>query len=370
MFNYRIKHIFIENIRNLQNFQLNLENHSTIFTGKNGVGKTSILEAISLIYPGNGLRGENYINILNNQSKKNFWKVEIIINDGKFDNKIQALYENGKKIIKINDKKVKNFNEILEYCRIFGITQDDYHQILTFVSFKRKFFDKMISQFFPDYYNYLVQYNYYINEKNKIFFSCGGKISDTQNLWLDELEKKLSKLNFLISSYRKDFILKFNEISNNFEQDQNFLPKIEIDCEIEDCQSEEEIFRKLKHNRQFFKKNFGIHVSKFNIFNNKNQINIDFLSSGEQRLILNKLIINFVKMQIQFNQIKPILLLDDILTFFDKKNQKLLIEEIITLENQCFITTNHLDDEIKYFENLKIIDLEKLEPVINSIDYL
>ena len=42
----------------------------------------------------------------------------------------------------------------------------------------------------------------------------------------------------------------------------------------------------------------------------------------------NKLIIIFVKMQIQYNQIKPILLLDDILTFFDKKNHDQFIEHV------------------------------------------
>ena len=62
-------------------------------------------------------------------------------------------------------------------------------------------------------------------------------------------------------------------------------------------------------------------------------------------------------MQIQYNQIKPILLLDDILTFFDKKNQSLLIDEMKKLQNQFFITTNYLD--IPNIENLNIIDIEK-----------
>ena len=357
MFRYHIKHIHIENIRNFETLLFDFSDLPVIFTGKNGIGKTSILEAISLLYPGNGLRGENYSNILNNKSQKNFWKVEIALSDGEFDNKIQAIYENGKKIIKINDKRVRNFNEILEYCRIFTITQDDYHNILHSSTLRRKFFDKMISQFFPNYYNSLVQYNHYLDEKNKIFFSCDGLISQERDLWLNELDKKLSKLNFFISEYRKDFIEKFNYISDiNFEN-QIFSPKIEISCEINNAKSEIEIFEKLKQNREFLKKNFGIHVSKFNILNSRNETNIDFLSSGEQRLLLNKLIIIFVKMQIQYNQIKPILLLDDILTFFDKKNQSLLIDEMKKLQNQFFITTNYLD--IPNIENLNIIDVEK-----------
>ena len=358
MFSYHIKHIRIENIRNFDTLSFDFMDLPVIFTGKNGIGKTSILEAISLLYPGNGLRGENYSNIINNQSDKNFWKVEIVLSDGEFDNKIQSIYENGKKIIKINDKKVRNFNEILEYCRIFTITQDDYHNILYSSALRRKFFDKMISQFFPNYYNSLVQYNHYLDEKNKIFFSCDGRISQEQDLWLDELDKKLSKLNFLISEYRKDFIEKFNQIADANFDNQIFVPKIEISCEIHNSKYEIEIFEKLKQNREFLKKNFGIHVSKFNIFNSKNKANIDFLSSGEQRLLLNKLIIIFVKMQIEFNQIKPILLLDDILTFFDKNNQSLLIDEMKKLQNQFFITTNYLD--ISNIENLNIIDVEKL----------
>ena len=47
-------------------------------------------------------------------------------------------------------------------------------------------------------------------------------------------------------------------------------------------------------------------------------------------------------MQSAKENFKPILLLDDILTFFDETNQNLLVEELLKLETQFFITTNNM----------------------------
>ncbi len=281
----------------------------------------------------------------------------ITINDGDYSNIIEAIYQNKKKTIKINDKKIKNFNEILDYCRMFFVTQDDYHQILSSSIFRRRFFDRMIAQFTRDYYNQLVQYHHYIVEKNKIFASHNGYFSASQNSWLDEIDKKLAKLNWLIALNRNDFIEKFNNINNNIiNTHNNFCPTIQISGEVEKLQSEIEIFNELQKNRTFLKKNFGIHVSKFDIFNREKPIHL--LSSGEQRLILNTTIICFIKMQIDHNKTQPILLLDDILTFFDKKNQEFLINEIKKLGVQFFVTTNHID--FANSEDIEILDLEKI----------
>jgi DNA replication and repair protein RecF len=344
MFNYHITRVFFQNIRNFDSYSLDVQNgKSLILIGDNGIGKTSILEAISLIY-GRGIRGAKYAEISNTASINQDWFSSVIISDSSYSNKISAEYQNGKKTIRINDKIAKNFNTVLEYIRMFWVTQDDYHNFLLSASYRRKFLDRMIIQIIPNYYDYLTQYQHYISERSKVLATIGC----IDDIWLNELESKIAKLNIVIKNSRNAVVNDFNEFTPSDDEDSwKFFPKIKITGLLEEkFFFEEEILNFLKMNRGLHTKmkriNIGVHLSKVNLFDYNKDFSIDFFSSGEQRLLLNKFIINFTKMQSAKENFKPILLLDDILTFFDETNQNLLVEELLKLETQFFITTNNM----------------------------
>ena len=63
--NFYIEKISLKNFRNHTNLNLNLNNSSILIYGGNGCGKTNILEAISLLNQGKGLRKANIEYFLN-----------------------------------------------------------------------------------------------------------------------------------------------------------------------------------------------------------------------------------------------------------------------------------------------------------------
>ena len=64
---FYIKKISLKNFRNHKSLNLNLKNSSILIYGGNGSGKTNILEAISLLNQGKGLRKANLENFLNQE---------------------------------------------------------------------------------------------------------------------------------------------------------------------------------------------------------------------------------------------------------------------------------------------------------------
>ena len=48
--------LMVDNFRNYQKVNLQLDSPSVVLTGPNGAGKTNVLEAISLLAPGRGMR--------------------------------------------------------------------------------------------------------------------------------------------------------------------------------------------------------------------------------------------------------------------------------------------------------------------------
>ena len=65
---FYIKKVSLKNFRNHRNLNLNLKNSSILIYGGNGSGKTNILEAISLLNQGKGLRKANLENFLNQEN--------------------------------------------------------------------------------------------------------------------------------------------------------------------------------------------------------------------------------------------------------------------------------------------------------------
>ena len=70
--NFYIKKVSLKNFRNHRSLNLNLKNSSVLIYGGNGSGKTNILEAISLLNQGKGLRKANIENFL--YQEKNSWQ--------------------------------------------------------------------------------------------------------------------------------------------------------------------------------------------------------------------------------------------------------------------------------------------------------
>ena len=59
--------IHLYNYRNFQNHKETFQNNHTLFKGRNAVGKTNILEAISFLCPGTGFRKDSIQNFANEE---------------------------------------------------------------------------------------------------------------------------------------------------------------------------------------------------------------------------------------------------------------------------------------------------------------
>ena len=95
------KNIYLVNFRNFENYNLNFSNHCNVLFGKNGSGKTNILEGISLFSKGRGIRKDKMSNIIKKNYENftitsNFQHHEIIYNlksqTKKINNKIKKIY--------------------------------------------------------------------------------------------------------------------------------------------------------------------------------------------------------------------------------------------------------------------------------------
>ena len=112
----KLRSIYLENFRSYKKLNIKIKNIKfVVLTGKNGTGKTNLLEAISFLSPGKGFKNSRLDEIINTDSNSNQCSIFFIIEDGNEKNEIGIGFINesendrfqGRKVIHLNGKKLK-----------------------------------------------------------------------------------------------------------------------------------------------------------------------------------------------------------------------------------------------------------------------
>ena len=112
----KLRSIHLENFRSYKKINLKIENNKFIvLTGKNGTGKTNLLEAISFLSPGKGFKNCRLDEVINTNTNLNQCSIFFVIENGNEKNEIGISFANEstgnrtqcRKIIYLNGKKLK-----------------------------------------------------------------------------------------------------------------------------------------------------------------------------------------------------------------------------------------------------------------------
>ena len=156
-----IKSLKLYNFRNYSNRHFDFSEKNIALIAPNGAGKTNILEAISLLGQGRGLRGVKFDQILNNTQNDHLWRIkaEIVLENQSYF--IESHYDSkdaNKRISKINDQPIKNQLELVKICSINWLTPSMGNLFIGPASIRRKFLDQLVSNLYPHHIEQLHKY--------------------------------------------------------------------------------------------------------------------------------------------------------------------------------------------------------------------
>jgi len=362
-----ISELILTNFRNYKQKKFKFTNSPIVIYGNNGLGKTNILEAISLLSPGRGIRNTNLQDITNKNEcaiDPNFWTIYAKIQQHReYESIATALQinENGRsnRIVKINQKDADKSDLNKIFNLIWLSPQDD--QIFTeATSVRRKFLDRIVYCIDPTHSTRISSYERTVRERIKILT---GELSYDAK-WIEILEQKIATLGTEIAQKRNETLKHLNKAFQS-----STFPKehIYIDGEFEkillennDLEQTKKIYiQKLANNRVLDsntkRTNIGTHKSDLKVIYKDKNMEAKFCSTGEQKSLLISLTLAKAKMCKMLNRPTPILLLDEISSHLDETKRIELFHEVISLNTQCFLTGTN----IELFEKLKKISKEK-----------
>lgn len=344
-----IEKVVLNNFRNYNSLEIDLNENINIIYGNNAQGKTNIIESIFLCSYGKSFRTKKEKELIKFGEEKA--DVEIFYKRTDRQGKIKAEIEE-KKAFFVNDIKQSKVSDIVGKINIIIFTPDDIDIIKDGPERRRKFLDMMISSLRPKYIHLLNSYNNCLEQRNNYLKQI--KYENKKENMLDIWDEQLSEIAVQIYEYRNIFIEKYKEkikdihkiITKSGEEDIKIIYNY-------NGRKKEEFLEKLKKNREIdIARGFtstGIHRDDFTIYINEKPVSI-YGSQGQQRttvLTLKLCELEIVKEEIGEN---PILLLDDFMSELDQKRRKSLLENI--QGNQVIITCTdkiELAKETSYF---------------------
>ena len=195
------------NFRNYDNLYIDFNKKVNLLVGKNGQGKTNIVESIYMLSFGKSFRTNKDKEIIK-------FDTESLYVGGsytKYDTTslIEVAIGKNKKGIKVNKIHIQKIQELLGNLNVVIFSPEDLRLVKDGPRERRSFIDKEISQIMPKYYNYLINYNKILIQKNRVLKS--RNIDD--NL-LDVYDESLSTYGSYIYIIRRDFIKKISNIAN------------------------------------------------------------------------------------------------------------------------------------------------------------
>ncbi|MBL0725896.1 MAG: AAA family ATPase [Alphaproteobacteria bacterium] len=375
-----IKKIHLQNFRNHINFLLEPAKKMMLVCGPNGVGKTSILESISMLSPGKGLLGaeiaeQNYrddifnLNTVNKKTTNNAApnKLPSQLNtllyknipykpytitaslDGVIDIEIEARKRGagfGKKIT-ICNKNTKSQKDLLQWCDIIWFSAKQQYS-LDRAQTRRALIDRLAFHCNHNHAEKIKQHELLVKDRMAIL-----KQNTFDPKFLDAIEFQIAIIALDIAKNRVSLINQLHELSHEKDGEFNVIKDkmvLHIDGETEKMitkgSTDDEVINFVKTeflNRR--KKDgiveqttFGVHKSKIQITNGNN-ISFFTLSSGQQKLLFFSMIQIFCKLMNDTKKRKPIVLIDEVISFLDDHNIEIAIDSLQSMSAQIWMTS-------------------------------
>jgi DNA replication and repair protein RecF len=348
-----LKSLELTNFRNYEKYKVNFD-RITVFVGKNGVGKSNIVEAIALLGYAKSFRTNHDEALIKYdkpyaQIRGKIGEKEYIFVISKEEGKI-------KKQIAVSGEKI-GLTQLVGKLKIVLFDPESLAIVTGSPKERRSFIDLAISQIDKKYLNLIIDYRKTLRSRNELIKRIAQKISKKNELkfWNEKIcvvlsqiiKKRLKFIKFI----QKNFNTFYKGISENI--DSGF--SVKYMSNLEDLDRLEDMIENVYERELMAQKTlFGAHLDDMRITRNT-KIASDVCSRGEIRSIVLALKLCEIAYIEEISGEKVILLLDDIFSELDDSRREQVIR--IIGDRQAVITTTDEEFVIKNLGKIKLIKL-------------
>lgn len=343
-----VTRLSLTNFRSYAAGELRTNGTAVVLAGPNGAGKTNILDAISLLAPGRGLRGAKLAEHVRKgpmAPSQARWAVAATVKRGETEYEIgtglveQSAGRADKRQVRLNGADAKGSAELGDIVQMVWLTPAMDRLFTESASGRRRFLDRLVLGFDAAHARAATRYETAMRERARLL-----KYGPRDPAWLDGLESQMAEAGLAVATARVAALDRLNRVLGGRA---GAFPAASLALTGEEFRDAEALREALANSRvgdaESGRTHVGPHLTDLTARHTQKRADARDCSTGEQKALLISIMLAFARELTRLREgLAPLLLLDEIAAHLDAVRRAALFEEIADLGAQAWMTGTDL----------------------------
>ncbi len=329
-----------------------------MLAGPNGAGKTNLLEAISLLSPGRGLRGGTLSDHIRKApltaNSDVLWAVNATIaRDGESyeigTGLVPSTSGSERRLVHLNGAPAQSSADLGDIVQMTWLTPAMDRLFTESASGRRRFLDRLVLGFDAGHAQRSLRYEHAMQERARLL-----KFGPRDPAWLDGLEFEMADAGVAIAAARAETVEKLNRaLASRGEAGAFPCAHLALAGEVDQllidmgegarAALQERLSSLRMRDAEMRRTTLGPHVSDLAVRHTEKRMDARDCSTGEQKALLVSIVLaDAWELANLRGGRAPVLLLDEIAAHLDARRRAALFEEILALRAQAWMTGTDL----------------------------
>jgi DNA replication and repair protein RecF len=346
-----VTRLVLTDFRNYREAKLTLGSEPVVLTGPNGAGKTNLLEALSFLAPGRGLRGAKLTEIDRRPAPgrdpaDSGWAVAAVVATRRGALRVGTGRDrtaSERRIVRIDGEPARGQAALGERLGMVWLTPPMDRLFLEGPSGRRRFLDRLVLGLDPAHASRVAAYEQALRERSHLL-----RDGPADPAWLAALEEVMAEQGVAVAAGRREAVQRLDracaEAEGPFPRARLALVGTVEDWlgEMPALAAEARLAAALAANRQGDAlaggAAIGPHRSDLAVSLAEKGIPAEFASTGEQKALLIAILLAHAALQRAMRGEPPLLLLDEIAAHLDESRRAALFGALVRLDSQAWLT--------------------------------
>jgi DNA replication and repair protein RecF len=344
-----VARLTLNDYRNYHHLRLDLDPGPVVLTGPNGAGKTNLLEALSFLAPGRGLRNAKLANVGRLQGDIGLpWAVATHLARPKGACEIGTGLDHaepggeGRRVTRIDGAVVRGQAPLAEELGVLWLTPTMDRLFSEGPASRRRFLDRLVSGLEPGHARQLAAYERGVRERSRLL----AERADAG--WITAVEETLAAHAVAVAAARRESIARLSaalarqtgpfpraalSLDGAVEGWLDEMPAVDVEARL--CEA---LVNNRRHDAESGGAAQGPHRSDLVVINLDKDIPAALCSTGEQKALLIAIVIANARLHTARRGETPLLLLDEVVAHLDPDRRAALLEAVLALGAQAWFT--------------------------------
>ena len=352
-----VTRLVLTDFRNYCAARLTLGTEPVVLTGPNGAGKTNLLEAISLLAPGRGLRGAKLTEIGRRRDTADdpalsclasSWAVAAVVATQRGVVRIGTGFDGGqtagdRRVVRIDGEPARSQAALGEQLAVVWLTPPMDRLFGEGAGGRRRFLDRLVLALDPAHASRVAAYEHALRERSRLLREG---IADAA--WLAALEEVMAEQGVAVAAARREAVKRLDRVCTETEgpfprarlqligvvdEWLDAMPALAAEAKLASALAADR-----RNDAQTGGATVGPHRSDLRASLAEKGVAAELASTGEQKALLISILLAHAQLQRALRGEPPLLLLDEIAAHLDASRRAALFEALIGLDSQVWLT--------------------------------